>query len=222
MEYWKRYKKTNNYISESGNILTLSKTGKHIFRKPCETKKGYFKLRLAGEYEYVHRLVAKLFIEPVKSKNNINHKDLNKKNNHYSNLEWCTVHENNDHAQNNGVGTLSIPYVVITKSGQFIGEFKSQNAAFKYKKGKKLLILIEKSNYNPEFIKNILNKPRKKFEGFIKATNRLLSDAQVLEIKELFLNPEYYDYRIANMYGVNSGTIRCIREGKGYSDVIKK
>ena len=46
----------------------------------------------------VHRLVAKAFIPNTDCKPYINHLDGNPKNNIVSNLEWCTQHENVQHA----------------------------------------------------------------------------------------------------------------------------
>lgn len=48
--------------------------------------------------QWLHRLVAQVFLEPVEGKTVINHKDGNKKNNSVSNLEYCTDAENNAHA----------------------------------------------------------------------------------------------------------------------------
>ncbi len=46
----------------------------------------------------VHILVAKAFVKNPQNKLEINHLDCNKKNNHYSNLAWCTRSENMMHA----------------------------------------------------------------------------------------------------------------------------
>lgn len=43
---------------------------------------------------YIHRLVAEHFVKKIPGKNVVNHKDFDKKNNNYKNLEWCTQKEN--------------------------------------------------------------------------------------------------------------------------------
>ena len=43
----------------------------------------------------VHRLVAEAFIPNLNELPCINHKDENRKNNHFKNLEWCTYSYNN-------------------------------------------------------------------------------------------------------------------------------
>jgi len=72
-----------------------------------ENKQGYLRVTLAkngvNKRFAVHRLVAMAFIPNPENKPAINHKDGNKKNNHYSNLEWCTNSENNKHAHKTGL-----------------------------------------------------------------------------------------------------------------------
>lgn len=52
----------------------------------------------------VHRLVCMAFHGvPTTERNEVNHKDGNPKNNHYTNLEWCNRSENVLHAYANGL-----------------------------------------------------------------------------------------------------------------------
>lgn len=60
-------------------IVSLSNDGKRDTRK-------------------IHRLVAEAFCEKKNEKNCVNHKDGNKTNNYFENLEWCTHSENIVHA----------------------------------------------------------------------------------------------------------------------------
>jgi hypothetical protein len=51
-----------------------------------------------GRQEYVHRLVAAAFIGPCPDGMQVNHKDLDKSNNHFNNLEYVTSQGNMAHA----------------------------------------------------------------------------------------------------------------------------
>jgi hypothetical protein len=51
----------------------------------------------------VHRIVAELYVENPNNYTEVNHIDGNKKNNHYTNLEWCSRSENVRHAIKHGL-----------------------------------------------------------------------------------------------------------------------
>ena len=73
---------------------------------PGETKKGYFVQGLCKDGKMksylIHRLVAQAFIPNPDNFDEVNHKDLNKKNNSIENLEWVTRKDNRNHAIRNG------------------------------------------------------------------------------------------------------------------------
>lgn len=66
---------------------------------------GYHKITLRSDLNKrktfsIHRLVAILYLENPLNKPEVNHKDGNKNNNYFENLEWCTHSENIKHAWN--------------------------------------------------------------------------------------------------------------------------
>lgn len=121
--------KTNYSISENGEVKNI-KTNKIL--KPKKKKNGYLEVCLyptpkQKKYILIHRLVAESFLEKEEGKEQINHKDGNKENNHLSNLEWCTSSENNLHAWENSLNKPSILRPIIQKdlNNRIIQEFKS-------------------------------------------------------------------------------------------------
>jgi hypothetical protein len=68
------------------------------FVSPRISNSGYFQVGLVDKRVLVHRLVAEAFIETETNKLEVNHKDGNKLNNHFSNLEWATRKENALHS----------------------------------------------------------------------------------------------------------------------------
>lgn len=90
-------------ITENGNIRN-SVSGRLL--RPNDVS-GYMQVSLSNNghrvCKYVHDLVADTFYEGNHEGLQVNHKDGNKKNNHISNLEWCTCRENIRHAIENGL-----------------------------------------------------------------------------------------------------------------------
>lgn len=101
-------------VTENGQIF---KNGKEI--KIYTTLEGYKTIDISnselGRFRYsIHRLVALKYCKKPDhlkeidfSELSVNHKDGNKANNHYTNLEWCTVYENNKHVRDNKLNDIS-------------------------------------------------------------------------------------------------------------------
>jgi hypothetical protein len=74
---------------------------------PVKDRKGYLRvsLKINGKRRnrYAHRLVAIAFIPQPDGKPDVNHKTCVKTKNHYSQLEWCTPQENNEHGKKHGL-----------------------------------------------------------------------------------------------------------------------
>lgn len=77
-------------VSNFGNVKSLI-TNKLL--KTHTGKNGYvyvtFGIRSKRHTFKLHRLVASVFIRQPKKDEEVNHKDMNKTNNHVDNLEWC-------------------------------------------------------------------------------------------------------------------------------------
>lgn len=94
----------DNYfeISESGNVRSKRKDSYNTW----EDKDGYLRIKLKGKHYSIHYLVCWVFNgEKPSPEYQVNHIDGNRKNNHYSNLEWVTPRENIIHSMKHGKGT---------------------------------------------------------------------------------------------------------------------
>lgn len=91
-------------IGNRGTVLSVSFRNNKICKPQIkimhgfDNGKGYLVVSLSKNGKkknyYVHRLVAKAFIEKQSGKSFVNHKDFDRKNNAVENLEWCTQKEN--------------------------------------------------------------------------------------------------------------------------------
>lgn len=111
MEIWKDIPNTNGYyqVSNYGNVrsvdrqITYSNGKVCLFKgrplKPSENGWGYLQVHFrTADSKYqtitIHRLVALLFVDGYADGLEVNHKDENKHNNFYGNLEWVTRSQN--------------------------------------------------------------------------------------------------------------------------------
>lgn len=125
------------WIREDGCLMSKFRESKFkkayrdaIVKPASSKKKQYLKTNLHWRENGVvnkkgisiHRLVALAFVPPVEGKPHVNHKDGNKLNNHYSNLEWCTPQENNEHGVMMGLlkrGRNIKPYIKKGRNTQY-------------------------------------------------------------------------------------------------------
>ena len=98
-------------VSNYGRIKSLERitTNNHkVYEKILKTridKDGYkiISLRINNKLKdfKVHRLVAFMFLDNPKKYTQVNHKDENKQNNYYKNLNWCSPKENANYGSRN-------------------------------------------------------------------------------------------------------------------------
>jgi hypothetical protein len=119
-------------ISNWGNVKSM-RSGKLI--KPGLAGPGYKQARLSINSqhctEYVHRLVATHFLPHVDGKTRVNHKDLDKLNNHVDNLEFVTQKENIHHFYySQGIKPREMKKVIaMDLEGNELGQYHSINEA---------------------------------------------------------------------------------------------
>lgn len=95
-------------IFSNGNIWSKSK---QHFLSPSLSNDGYQIVNLISKKSKngyrqcvaVHRIIALAFCPNPNNYKEVNHKDGNKLNNHYSNLEWCTRSYNISHCHKLGL-----------------------------------------------------------------------------------------------------------------------
>lgn len=121
-----------------GRIISLNKTGS-----------GYLKFALYTNTEkpqhlMVHRLVAKYFVSNPYNKLEVNHKDGNKSNNLFTNLEWVTSSENRIHSYRvlgvipytkgkfGKLSKSSKPVTMFDKNGNHLMDFECGRQASEY------------------------------------------------------------------------------------------
>lgn len=100
MEIWVTIKDFPDYeISSWGRIR--NKKGEIL--TPYKNHKGYLKIGLrqdgADHKKRIHRLVAETFLPNPNNLPEVNHKDGNKENNSFTNLEWVSGEQNRAHAK---------------------------------------------------------------------------------------------------------------------------
>jgi hypothetical protein len=89
--------KTIYYITQEGEVLSTTNPEsdpKTWHRMATYNGKGYRRVRLQGRTFKVHRLVAEAFVDNPYNLPNVLHKDGDRDNNHYTNLEWSARQSN--------------------------------------------------------------------------------------------------------------------------------
>ena len=109
-EIWKDIKGWEGIyqISNYGRLKSFLKDPNGYIRSIKNKTGWYLGVVLTGKGKKpqsvkIHKLVILHFVPNPGKKPDVNHKDLNKQNNHADNLEWVTPKENYDHGTENGI-----------------------------------------------------------------------------------------------------------------------
>lgn len=88
-------------VNEFGDLVSFRKSTPYLMKRHIyNTGYQYYSIQAGSKALKikVHRIVAKTFLTDVDGKDLVNHKDGDKTNNYFENLEWCTNSENQIHA----------------------------------------------------------------------------------------------------------------------------
>lgn len=101
-----RVKGLDRYVNSTRNGKPTKQFTKGRILKLQTSEDGYHRILLYDtegkcKNHSVHRLVSQAFIDNPKNKTCVNHINGIKKDNRIENLEWNTIQENNQHAQEN-------------------------------------------------------------------------------------------------------------------------
>lgn len=92
----KRYKKTQYYVTENGDVYRKGKDGQFRKRKP-QMVNNFLQLKIFNqfydEFVYVHHMVAHCYISNPEGYSYVLHLDKNRTNNNVSNLRWTDKYQ---------------------------------------------------------------------------------------------------------------------------------
>lgn len=176
------YKNFYSYhVYEDGRVYS---TKSNRFLKGEITKYGYqiYALSILGQQKVfrINRLVAYLYLEIPENDEElvVNHKDGNKLNNHYSNLEWCTYDYNNYHARKNNLNNVSESNSKRWENEEFrkktsakFSKVQKENGTSKWKKNGRFrydIYDIKGNNYSREQLAELLQLSQSYTDTLIK------------------------------------------------------
>lgn len=158
-------KKSNNFL-----IGKIDNVGYRVYSLAICDKLSVSGRKL-GKMLYAHRLVAEYFIPNPNNLPYVHHKDENKLNNHYSNLEWVSESENSKYHTKNNERVVRLPKYYISdienEKWMIIPDIPnysvSSSGRIKNNKTNRLLYLDE----NQKYIRICLRKDKKNIHYYV-------------------------------------------------------
>lgn len=227
-------------VNQWGEVYSLY-TGKIL--KYSLSADGYKQYNLyKNKKNYImtaHRAVALAFIPNPENLPAINHKDENKENCYYENLEWCSYSYNNKYndlhiriAQKNSNTTFQ-----YNKDGSLVETYASSKEAARkngFNDGCISSCCNEKIHIYKDFVwsyreltkEEVIARFEKHEETYLFkdgaiSKRRKLTDKDVLWIREhyIYKSKEFNVYTLSKKFGVSRRTIECIIHKETYKNI---
>ena len=124
------------YVSESGKVYSTRKGEFKLLKSSLDSRGNYLLVSITidgiRKRALLHRLVAKAFVSNPDNLPEVNHKDKNKQNCYYTNLEWCTRKENLNDSYSTMGPTRNYRVAKLYRNDELIGEFEGIAKAARY------------------------------------------------------------------------------------------
>lgn len=207
-------------VSENGGVLSIFRYISKLL-KPFLSHKGYLSVHLSlngrARWESIHRLVAQAFLENNNGLPEVNHKDGNKLNNHYFNLEWISTKDHLVHtrvlklfnrglkAEKNRSVSLDWRKVKHIRNTYIKGEITLSDLAKRFGIGISTVSRVVK---NICWIDNTYVSPL----SVSKRTHKLYI-CEIKEIKRLYSTNLFSKESLSQMFNINTKLVRSILNG---------
>lgn len=213
-------------VSTCGQVKSFRRKQPRLLR-PCDDKDGYQHVGICytpddHRTRRIHQLVAEVFLPPKPTPDHeLNHKDFDKTNNHWDNLEWMTQQENKTHAieryrrgMENNQTKLSDDQVREIHRRLAAGDFvwviaKEMGLSPSY------LSMVKHGHVRKKFSPLVPHPPQRKGE---RSSRAILKDADIPVIRRRLRDGEK-PAAIAHDYGVIAQVIYEIRSGRNWSHI---
>ena len=225
-------KSTNYEISNDGLVKNVKN---HTVLKTRVTIYGYSDVKIMidnkSHRKRVHRLVAEAFVPNPDMKPQVNHKDGNKLNNHFTNLEWVTNAENIRHAVSTGLlinDGVNNPNNVYTEEQihhvcKLLEDPKIKARDISFTTGVSLSIVNDISTRRSWVrISSQYNIPSNRIRyGELIYGNRHTKD-QIHQVCKMLEDPRAKAEDISSVTGVSSSAVHGISLGKTWRHISSK
>jgi len=228
IEKWEQIKNYEGYydVSNFGRFKSLfrvvphsrqgTKSIKERILRQNKGDQGYLKIDLYKHDVFIskpsHVWVAETWIDNPQNKPTVNHDNGIKWDNRVSNLGWATQKEQDEHARRTG---LKVPFRGEQLSFTKLKDKEVLEIFNSTLKNKDLAILY---NINESIICGIKKGRKRSFLTGKEFINSRLTEEKIIQI----FNNRLPLRKAAKLFGVSYSSIRMIRTGKRYSDIIGK